>query len=187
MPQDMHESMKSRAKEYEGVLDRNRVLQYEVDGLRERPSRSAVINRRLMREETGVFPRQRSRRKRVRDVRQLTTLIGNYGKLQLGNSSENFGKLQLSTNAILDSKTTEIDTLQNQLRDEGRKREEAEREVEMVKSDLERLTQDRMGCVLVAREKGMQRMSEVRLQALTQENVYWRQFALACDTRRFDH
>lgn len=30
----MHESMGSRVKEYEAVLDRNKVLQSEVDGLR---------------------------------------------------------------------------------------------------------------------------------------------------------
>nr|XP_031860151.1 uncharacterized protein CI109_004516 [Kwoniella shandongensis]KAA5527223.1 hypothetical protein CI109_004516 [Kwoniella shandongensis] len=140
LDENMHESMGSRVKEYEAVLDRNRVLQAEADELRD--------------------------------------------KLQY--SIEEFSKLQISTNTMLHSKSAEIETLSARVQIVKEKSNEMQTEAKELQADVERLKEEKMRWIIVAKEREATiRMSEIRFQALTQENIYWRQFALEHDRRRF--
>ncbi|WWC93631.1 hypothetical protein V866_000466 [Kwoniella sp. B9012] len=140
LDENMYEAMGSRVKEYESVLDRNRILQAEVDFLRER----------------------------------------------LEASADRFTKLQLSTSNSLSAHTVAQQALCDKLSDETKRREIAETKMEEMKKELERVREEKMNWNVIASERqAMARMQEIRLQALTQENVYWRQFALEHDRRSF--
>ncbi|WWC63180.1 uncharacterized protein I303_105780 [Kwoniella dejecticola CBS 10117] len=140
LDENMYESMGSRVKEYESVLDRNRILQAEVDSLRER----------------------------------------------LEASAGRFAKLQLSTSNSLSANSVAQQALSDKLCDEIKRREEAEKEKEEMRKELEKTKEEKTNWRLVASERqAMARMQEIRLQALSQENVYWRQFALEGDGRRY--
>ncbi|WWD02430.1 hypothetical protein V865_000469 [Kwoniella europaea PYCC6329] len=140
LDENMYETMGSRVKEYESVLDRNRILQAEVESLRER----------------------------------------------LEASADRFAKLQLSTSSSLSAHTVAQQALCDKLSDETKRRESAETKMEEMKKELERVREEKMNWNVIASERqAMARMQEIRLQALTQENVYWRQFALEHDRRRF--
>ncbi|WVW85743.1 hypothetical protein I302_107781 [Kwoniella bestiolae CBS 10118] len=140
LDENMYESMGSRVKEYEGVLDRNRILQGEVDSLRER----------------------------------------------LEASADRFAKLQLSTSNALSANAVAQQSLSDKLSEESKRREDADSKMEEMKRELDKVKEEKMNWNVIAAERqAMARMQEVRLQALTQENVYWRQFALEHDRRRF--
>ncbi|WVQ68217.1 uncharacterized protein L199_006424 [Kwoniella botswanensis] len=140
LDENMYETMGSRVKEYESVLDGNRILQAEVDSLRER----------------------------------------------LEASADRFAKLQLSTSDSLSAHTVAQLALSDRLSDETKRRESAETKMEEMKKELERVKEEKMNWNVIASERqAMARMQEIRLQALTQENVYWRHFALEHDRRRF--
>ncbi|WVQ99911.1 hypothetical protein IAU59_007054 [Kwoniella sp. CBS 9459] len=142
LDEHMHESMGSRVKEYEAVLDRNRILQGEVDGLR--------------------------------------------GRLE--DSADRFAKLQLKTTNALSKAEIEHKTLLEKLEAEQSKRLEGEARLESMAKEVQRAKAEKMNFQLIAAQlEATSRQSEVRLQALTQENVYWRQFALEHDRRRFKH
>ncbi|OCF57407.1 hypothetical protein L486_04865 [Kwoniella mangroviensis CBS 10435] len=140
LDENMYETMGSRVKEYESVLDRNRILQAEVDSLRER----------------------------------------------LETSADRFAKLQLSTSNSLSAHTVAQQALSDKLSDEIKRRESAETKMEEMRNELEKVKEEKTNWNVIASERqAMARMQEIGLQALTQENVYWRQFALEHDRRKF--
>ncbi|WWC90815.1 uncharacterized protein L201_005752 [Kwoniella dendrophila CBS 6074] len=140
LDQNMSDSKESREREHESVLDRNRILQGEVDSLRDR----------------------------------------------LEASADRFAKLQLSTSSLLSANSVAERALSDKLTDEIKRREEAESKMEEMRKQLEKEKEEKVNWNIIASERqAMSRMQEVRLQALTQENVYWRQFALEHDRRRF--
>ncbi|OCF40826.1 hypothetical protein I317_05361 [Kwoniella heveanensis CBS 569] len=142
LDEHMHETMGSRVKEYEAVLDRNRILQGEVDGLR--------------------------------------------GRLE--DSADRFARLQLNTTNSLSRAEVERRSLSEALEAEQSKRLEAESKLDSMAKELERVKKERMNYQLIAAEReAIARQNEIRFRALTQENVYWRQFALEHDRRRFKH
>ncbi|WWC71672.1 uncharacterized protein I206_105630 [Kwoniella pini CBS 10737] len=140
LDENMYESMGSKVKEYETVLDRNRTLQSEVDSLRER----------------------------------------------LAASADRFAKLQLTTTDTVSANTAIQLAISDKLTDETKRKEEAESKMEEMRKELEKVKEEKINWHLVATERqAMARMQEIQLQALCQENVYWKQFALDADRRRF--
>ncbi|WVF72698.1 hypothetical protein IAT40_007516 [Kwoniella sp. CBS 6097] len=140
LDEHMHESMRSRVKEYEAVLDRNRILQGEVDGLR--------------------------------------------GRLE--DSADRFARLQLNTANSLSKSEVDHKSLSDKLEAEQSRRMEVEAKLESMAKEFRKAKEEKLNHQLIAAQlEATNRQNEIRFQALTQENVYWRQFALEHDRRRF--
>ncbi|WRT68292.1 uncharacterized protein IL334_005268 [Kwoniella shivajii] len=105
---------------------------------------------------------------------------------RLEGSADRFAKLQSSISDTLSSNASAQKSLTDQLALEAQRREDTEMILENIKKNLEKAKEETLNWNIIAAERqAMAKMQEVRLQAISQENVYWRQFALEHDRRRF--
>ncbi|WVQ81990.1 hypothetical protein IAT38_004117 [Cryptococcus sp. DSM 104549] len=137
---EMHESMGSRVKEYENVLEQNRGLLSDVEGLR----------------------------------------------VKLDTSTERYNKLELSTATTIQRQELQQGILKEKLAVEVKRREETEKKTEEMREELEAAReQSTRWQIEVAGRQSQATLNEIRLQSLTRENAYWREFALGRDRRQF--
>jgi hypothetical protein len=147
LDESMHESMGSRVKEYESVLDRNRLLHGEIDSLRQKVSLTMcwVCSSICI---SGKFQRSK-----FADMIVL-------GKLDV--TTEQFQALELSTTTTLASSEREQVMLTEQLAAERARREAADRRIQELERSLAKVSEEKVDWQMIATERqAAARMSEV--------------------------